>query len=61
MKSTKAMDVGHGLVIQTTTQQRGDNGSYAVADALVYVPGVMLREHKNEEGIVTRRKIIPRK
>lgn len=34
MKSTKAMNVPHGVVIQVTTQQ-GDN----IAEALTYVPG----------------------
>jgi len=34
MKSTKAMDVGLGVVVQVTTQQ-GDN----VAEALCFIPG----------------------
>ncbi|MCK5614042.1 hypothetical protein KAR91_69910 [Candidatus Pacearchaeota archaeon] len=38
MKSTKAMPVAHGVVIQVTTQQ-GDN----VAEALCYVPGVTVQ------------------
>lgn len=38
MKSTKAMQVQHGVVIQVTTQQ-GDN----VAEALCYVPGVTVQ------------------
>lgn len=40
MKSTKAMDVGTGCVVQVTTQQRNPDGSYAVAEALAFVPGV---------------------
>jgi len=40
MKSTKAMDVGTGCVVQVTTQQRNPDGSYAVAEALTFVPGV---------------------
>ena len=43
MKSTKAMDVPGGCVIQVTTQQ-GDN----VAEALTFVPGV--RVGKDSEG-----------
>ena len=35
MKSTKAMQVAHGVVIQVTTQQWDE-----VAEALCYVPGV---------------------
>ena len=52
MKSTKAMDVGHGLVIQVTTQQN-DN----VAEALTFVPGVHLEE-TTVDGKVTGRKVV---
>lgn len=38
MKSTKAMQVPGGCVLQVTTQQRNPDGSYAVAEALTYVP-----------------------
>lgn len=44
MKSTKAMDVGIGCVIQVTTQQKNPDGSYAIAEALTYVEGVRFRE-----------------
>lgn len=39
MKSTKAMTVPRGCVVQVTTQQRNRDGSYAVAEALTFVPG----------------------
>ncbi len=39
MKSTKAMQVEGGCVVQVTTQQRNPDGSYAIAEALTYVPG----------------------
>ncbi len=42
MKSCKAMQVLGGCVVQVTTQQ-GDN----VAEALTYVPGVMIVEDTN--------------
>jgi len=42
MKSTKALDVGNGCIIQVTTQQ-GSN----VAEALVFVPGVHIYSEKN--------------
>ncbi len=48
MKSTKAMDVGVGVVIQVTTQQMSGEG-WAVAEALTFVPGVYI--HENAEGI----------
>lgn len=50
MKSTKAMDLGRpgfigrtGVVIQVTTQQRNPDGSYALAEAITYVPGAWVR------------------
>ena len=43
MKSTKAMPVdGAGVLVQVTTQQRNVDGTYAVAEALTFVPGVSL-------------------
>jgi len=40
MKSTKAMEIaGVGCLVQVTTQQRNEDGSYAVAEALTFVPG----------------------
>jgi hypothetical protein len=42
MKSTKAMAVPGGCVVQVTTQQRNPDGSYAVAEALTFVPGVKI-------------------
>lgn len=42
MKSTKAMATPHGCVVQVTTQQRNLDGSYAVAEALTFVPGVVI-------------------
>ena len=42
MKSTKALEVPGGCVVQVTTQQRNPDGSYAVAEALTFVPGVKI-------------------
>lgn len=47
MKSTKAMDVGTGCLVQVTTQQRNADGSYAVAEALAYVPDVFIADDVN--------------
>lgn len=52
MKSTKAMDVGHGCVVQVTTQQ-GDN----VAEALTFVPEATIVDII-EDGIVVGRKLV---
>ena len=38
MKSTKVCNVHDGCVVQVTTQQRNPDGSYAVAEAVTYVP-----------------------
>ncbi len=40
MKSTKAMQVPGGCVVQVTTQQKGYDETYSVAEALTFVPGV---------------------
>jgi len=40
MKSTKVCNVATGCVIQVSTQQRNPDGSYSVAEALTFVPGV---------------------
>ncbi|GMR15857.1 MAG: hypothetical protein BMS9Abin31_0151 [Gammaproteobacteria bacterium] len=52
MKSSKAMEVPGGCVVQVTTQQRNPDGSYSVAEALTFVPGVAI------EGDETGRKLI---
>ena len=48
MESTKALETPVGCVIQVTTQQRNPDGSYAVAEALTFVPGV--RVNSNAAG-----------
>lgn len=47
MKSTKAMSVAGGAVVQVTTQQRNPDGSYAVAEALTFVPGGEIMDDVN--------------
>lgn len=47
MKSTKAMQTPTGCVVQVTTQQRNSDGSYAVAEALTFVPGVCVVDDEN--------------
>ena len=43
MKSTKAMEIeDHGCVVQVTTQQMNPDGSYSVAEAVTFVPGVFI-------------------
>ena len=40
MKSTKVCNTDGGCIVQVTTQQENPDGSYAVAEALTYVPGM---------------------
>ena len=42
MKSTKVCNVPSGCIVQVTTQQKNPDGSYAVAEALTFVPGVQI-------------------
>ena len=58
MKSTKAMQAGHNVVVQVTTQQRNPDGSYAVAEALTTVPNAEIIEKIDEKtGEVVMRHI----
>ena len=54
MKSTKAMEIpGVGCVVQVTTQQ-GDH----VAEALTFVPGVIIVAEKDDDNVVIRRDLV---
>lgn len=50
MKSTKALFTGTGCLVQVTTQQRNIDGSYSVAEALTFAPGVELEDDPNNPG-----------
>lgn len=48
MKSSKAMEIpGYGCVLQVTTQQRNEDGSYTVAEAVCSIPGVVIADDVN--------------
>lgn len=53
MKSTKAMATGNGCVIQVTTQQTNPDGSYAVAEALTFVPGAVIKVDNNGNKMIS--------
>jgi len=53
MKSTKVCNLVGGCIVQVTTQQRNPDGSYAVSEALTYVPGV------NMDTSAEPRKLVP--
>lgn len=50
MKSTKAMQVPEGCVVQVTTQQMNPDGSYAIAEAITFVPGVQISALNSDGG-----------
>lgn len=52
MKSTKAMETPVGCVIQVTTQQRGIDLTYSVAEALTFVPGVKIKSDASGKQLV---------
>ena len=56
MKSTKAMQCGDAVVVQVTTQQRNQDGSYSLAEALTTVYNAKIVEHETD-GVVTSRTI----
>jgi hypothetical protein len=53
MKSTKVCNVEGGCIVQVTTQQRNPDGSYAVAEALTYVPGVHIDKELSPRRLIT--------
>lgn len=56
MKSTKVMPIdGVGVLVQVSTQQRNLDGTYAIAEALEFVPSSKILEQKDGSGIVTNR------
>lgn len=59
MKSTKACNVGHGCIVQVTTQQENPDGSYAVAEALTFVPNVTISKTCDDVSNVIGRRIVP--
>ena len=56
MKSTKAMEIeGGGCIVQVTTQQRNHDGTYAVAEALAFVPcATIVLDANNGKKLVSR-------
>jgi len=47
MKSTKVCNVPGGCIVQVSTQQKNPDGSYALAEAITFVPGVMMDKNSN--------------
>lgn len=53
MKSTKVCNVEGGCIVQVTTQQKNPDGSYALAEALTYVPGVRIDTTANPRELIS--------
>ena len=49
-KSTKAMDVGAGCVVQVSTEQLGSDGSISIAEAVTFVPGAAIHDDEKGDG-----------
>lgn len=49
-KSTKAMQVEGGCLVQVTTEQLNPDGSLSAAEAVVFVPGVGIEDDPDGEG-----------
>jgi hypothetical protein len=45
-KSTKALEMPDGCLVQVTTERQGADGSWTTAEALEFVPGVRLVPQK---------------
>ena len=59
MKSTKAMEVpGAGCLVQVTTQQLNEDGTYSIAEAVTFVPGTCIDEQTDPDGKVIGRSIL---
>lgn len=60
MKSTKAMEIPKlGCLVQVTTQQRNPDGSYAVAESIAFVPGVVIATEQGTGTGPVARHILP--
>lgn len=49
-KSTKAMEVPEGCIVQVTTERMNPDGSWANAEALTFVPGVIVIDDSQGSG-----------
>lgn len=58
MKTTKAMQVHRGCLVQTETQQRNPDGSYALSQALVFVPKVYIANDLDAKGAIVGRSLV---
>lgn len=53
MKSTKVCNVAGGCIMQVSTLQRNPDGSYAVAEAITFVPCIHIDVNSNPRKLVS--------
>lgn len=53
MKTTKVANIPGGCLVQTETQQRNPDGSYALSQALTFVPGAWLDKATDPPRMMT--------
>lgn len=54
MKSTQYLEIqGNGVIVNISTQQRNFDGSYSLAEAAVYCPGVKVSHESGVPKLVT--------
>jgi hypothetical protein len=58
-KSTKAMDVGVGCVIQVSSEVLNPDGSVSVAEAVAFVPNVTIEDDASGPGKHLRPRKLP--
>ena len=51
VKSTKAMRVPGGCIIQVTSEQINPNGSISIAEALTFVPNIDIKDESEGDGM----------
>lgn len=53
-KSTKALELPNGCLVQVTTERQSRDGEWANAEALVFVPNVRLVESEDRVAIIEK-------
>lgn len=54
MKSTKVCNLPNGCLVQVSTQQRNQDGHYAVAEALTFVPDINMYIKNTNDDIAEK-------
>lgn len=58
MKSTKAMNIPNGCILQVTSREIDQNGQIDVAEAVTFVPDVNVRIENDEEGNIVKAEFV---